>query len=136
MADEALMCEPQAHHGKAIKLLRSTVAERLAALPDGPPPPTAKHTSSPAPVDPAKPKRNLPKPKPRSNRELQDRARQALDKAKPRYEAKRADMKPRADELAREPALEKREKTELDKLSRAHDKADAEYQRRMRAWRG
>jgi hypothetical protein len=136
VTDEALMREPLAHPGKVIKLSRGTMAEQLAALPDDPPP-TAKPAYNPAPVDPAKPTAKPSRPKPKPNRELLDRAREALDEAEARFDAERADLKRRADELARErAAMEQRGKVERDKLNRALDKADADYQRRMRAWRG
>ena len=139
--DEALMREPLAHPGKIIKLSRGTMAEQLEALPDDPPPPSGKTAARPAPVDEAtdraRPVKKPQKPKPKPDRGSLDRARHALDEAEARFEADRADLKQRADDLARERAeFEKREKAERDKLSRALAKADAEYQRRIRAWRG
>lgn len=141
VTDDELMREPLAHPGKVIKRSRGTVAEQLAALPDDPAPPTAKRSASPAPAasasDRAKPTRKPPKPKPKPTREPLDRARQAIDKAEAKFAAGRADLKRRADELARERTeLENSEKAELAKLGRALDKADAEYQRQLREWRG
>lgn len=137
VTDESLMREPLAHPGKVIKRSRGTVAEQLAALPDDPPSPAANPASRPGPGDQAKPKGKPSKPKPKPDRGPLDRARQALDEAKARFEADRADLKRRADNLAQErAALEKNEKAELDKLNQALDKADGDYKRRMRAWRG
>ncbi|KQS05186.1 hypothetical protein ASG11_05420 [Sphingomonas sp. Leaf357] len=140
VTDEALMREPLAHPGTVIKLSRGTMAQQLAALPDDPPPPSAKPdaTSSRAGSDDrVKPEKKASKPKPKPDRGPLDRAREALDAAEAGFEAERTDFKRRADDLARERAeMEKREKAERDKLDRALDKADAEYRQRMRAWRG
>lgn len=141
VTDEEQMREPLAHPGKVIKRSRGTVAEQLAALPDDPAPPPAKPSTRPAPAarssDRAKATRKPPKPRPKPTREQLDRARQAIEETEAKFAADRAELKRRADQLARERTeLETREKAELAKLGRALDKADADYQQRMRAWRG
>jgi hypothetical protein len=139
VTDPALTKEPLERPGEVIKRLRGTTAEQIAALPPNRPRKPSRR-AEPEKVEPSPPKKRQsakPKPAPRPDRTALDDAERALAEAEVRH---RAEEKALAEEEAalarRRRKLEKDEAANRARLERDRDRADADYQRAMRKWRG
>jgi ribonuclease D len=144
--DPALAKEPLAHPGEVIKRLRGTTAEQIAALPrDRPrkkaaradqeeqPAPTRKPATRKEKLPPAPP----PKPKPPPARGRLDDAERALAEAEGRHRVETKVLAQKEAALVRRHRkLEKEQAAEVAKLERDRDRAEADYERAMRKWRG
>ncbi|NUS99552.1 MAG: hypothetical protein HOP96_01085 [Sphingomonas sp.] len=135
VSDPALMEEALASPGKVIKRVRGSPDEHLAELERSP---RAKKVdakeSESAKVVPLKPKS---KPKPKPSREALDAAEAALEKAekKQRKKLRAVDEEIQALERKRR-ELQRKHEAERDALSDKLDRAKADYDRAMEAWRG
>lgn len=126
VTDPALTAEPLAHPGTVIKKLRGSAAEQIAALgPDEPRPRKGKAAARPA------------KRAPRPSRTTLEKAEAAVSAAKEKRAAVLARIAERQAALERERReVAKKHDTELERLTKARDEAEAAYEEALRAWRG
>jgi hypothetical protein len=132
--DPALAKEPLAHPGEVIKRLRGTTAEQIAALPrDRPRKKAARADQEEQPA----PTRKPAKPKPPPARGRLDDAERALAEAEGRHRVETKVLAQKEAALVRRRwKLEKEQAAEVAKLERDRDRAEADYERAMRKWRG
>ena len=129
VTDPALTEEPLASPGKVIKRLRGTAAEHIAALP---------HEKPGARSKKAKPEtRGEPARGPRPSRDEMEAAEARLTAAERRHSDELKALAEREAELERERrALARAHSDETARLTRERDKAAAEFDEKMRRWRG
>jgi hypothetical protein len=135
VSDPALTAEPLAHPGKVIKRLRGTTEEQMAAL--GPARRKTDRAPKKAAPTPERKAATKPKPKPRPDRAPLDRAEAALADAEQRYARAHQAIIDEEKRLAqRRRALEKEQDTEVEKLKRELEQANAAYRDALDRWRG
>jgi hypothetical protein len=133
VTDSRLMAEPLAHPGEVIRVSRGDLAAQLKAL--GPKKkPARKRAAGPAP-EPRPKKAAKPKPPPR--RDKVDEAEAALDRARKKHDAERAELEKQRAAIERKlDALAARQDKELARLEAARDKARAAYRAALEKWSG
>jgi len=129
VTDPKLIEEPLAKPGTVVKRLRGTPAEQIAALPKTKSSPPRGETAPKSAKRPAK-------PAPRPDRSELDAAEQAIAKAEASHRAAERALRDEEARLAkRRRDLDRRHAAEIARLQRARDRAEAAYQKAMKAWR-
>lgn len=129
VTDPALTAAPLARPGEVVRVVRGTMAEHLAALPEAGPGKgrTAKARSRMASPEPLAP---------RPSRDGLDTADAALEEAERRHaEARRAIERREADLQRERRQLDRDHERCIAELQKARDTAEADYRRALADWR-